>query len=210
MQALLDDYVRAAGLATDLVNTSPGVWHGEDQLTDLADLTAFLAEHDVDGSPTEADLADVHAVRTRLRAVVDLRDHDAITDAASTLTEAAAGGLGLVGRQWRVVARTDASIADRLALVCGVGVLGTLRALGPERFRDCASPTCSGVFVDTSRPGRRRYCMPDLCGNRANVAAYRERRRAARDQPERRSVPPRSAAARTATSTGTTPAGGTR
>lgn len=163
----------------------------------------------MDGSPTEADLADVHAVRTRLRAVVDLRDHDAITDAASTLTEAAAGGWAW----WDASGASSPAPTPRSPTGSPSSAESASSgpcALGPERFRDCASPTCSGVFVDTSRPGRRRYCMPDLCGNRANVAAYRERRRAARDQPERRSVPPRSAAARTATSTGTTPAGGTR
>jgi len=72
----------------------------------------------------------------------------------------------------RVVARTPVTVSAAL------GLLGVLRALDAHRFRACASPTCSGVFVDTSRAGRRRYCMPDLCGNRANVAAHRARGRA--------------------------------
>jgi predicted RNA-binding Zn ribbon-like protein len=38
------------------------------------------------------------------------------------------------------------------------------------------------MFVDTSRAGRRRYCVPEVCGNRVNVANHRARRRAA-DQP---------------------------
>jgi predicted RNA-binding Zn ribbon-like protein len=37
------------------------------------------------------------------------------------------------------------------------------------------------VFIDTTRPGRRRYCMPGLCGNRINVANHRARRAATRD-----------------------------
>jgi predicted RNA-binding Zn ribbon-like protein len=80
--------------------------------------------------------------------------------------------------RWTVAPRPDATLAERLALLAGVGLLGVVRVLDADRFRDCASPTCSGVFVDTSRAGRRRYCMPDLCGNRAHVAAHRERRRA--------------------------------
>jgi predicted RNA-binding Zn ribbon-like protein len=116
-----------------------------------------------------------------VRKVIDLRDPEDIADAASALT-AATSVLTLVADEpgrwsWHAVPRPTASAADRLALFCGVGVLGALRALGPERFRDCASPTCSGAFVDTSRPGRRRYCMPGLCGNRAWVAAYRARHR---------------------------------
>jgi predicted RNA-binding Zn ribbon-like protein len=183
MQAFFDDYVRLAGIATELVNTASGVWHGEDQLPDTAALAAFLDEHGVDGSPGPADVDAVHAVRTDLRAVLDARDADAITEAASTLVARGLGTVDLVPDarghlQWCARPRPDADLADRLALLGGVGVLGALRALGPERFRDCASDTCSGVFIDTTRPGRRRYCMPDLCGNRANVAAYRARKRA--------------------------------
>lgn len=194
MQALLEDYVGGAGLATDLVNTSPGVWHGEDQLTDVATLVTFLAEHEIaehdltDGALSESDLDAVRTLRKRLRTVVDLRDPEAIADTASALT-AATGVLTLVADEaerwtWRAVPRPRAAPADRLALLCAVGVLGALRALGPERFRDCASPTCTGAFIDTSRSGRRRYCMPGLCGNRAWVAAYRARTRLAEDGEE--------------------------
>jgi len=182
MQASFDDYVRLAGLATELVNTAHEVWHGEDQLPDAGALTAFLAEHGISAAPATGDLDAVRDLRTRLREVLDARDAEAIEHRASELV---ARGLGTVGlapdaqgrQQWCARPRPDAGLADRLALLGGLGVLGALRTLGPERFRDCASDTCSGVFIDTTRPGRRRYCMPDLCGNRANVAAYRARRR---------------------------------
>lgn len=186
MQPLFDNYVAAAGLATDLVNTAPGVWHGDDQLPDLAALVAFLDEHGLtDPRPAPADLPAVHDARARLRAVLDRRDADGLAAGASDLVARGLGTIGLEpderGRpQWCAHPRPGAGLADRLALLAGIGVLGALRALGPERFRDCASDTCSGVFIDTSRPGRRRYCMPDLCGNRANVAAYRARQRARR------------------------------
>ncbi|WP_433785213.1 CGNR zinc finger domain-containing protein [Actinomycetospora sp. CA-101289] len=179
----MDDYVRLAGLATELVNTAPGVWHGEDQLADTADLRAFLAEHGVDAEPAASDLDAVRELRTRLREVLDARDAETIASGASELVARGLGTVGLAAdarghQQWCARPRPDADLADRLALLGGLGVLGALRTLGPERFRDCASDTCSGVFIDTTRPGRRRYCMPDLCGNRANVAAYRARRRA--------------------------------
>ncbi|WP_285658584.1 CGNR zinc finger domain-containing protein [Actinomycetospora sp. NBRC 106375] len=172
-----------AGLATELVNTGPGVWHGDDQLPDVAALRAFLDEHGVAAAPTTGDLTAVRDLRSRLRAVLDLRDAASLADGAADLVAPGLGTVGLVpderGRpQWSARPRPDAGLADRLALLAGVGVLGALRTLGPERFRDCASDTCSGVFIDTSRPGRRRYCMPDLCGNRANVAAYRARQKA--------------------------------
>jgi predicted RNA-binding Zn ribbon-like protein len=46
------------------------------------------------------------------------------------------------------------------------------------RIRDCADPTCSLMFIDHSRPGRRRWCSMERCGNRAKTAGYRKRRRA--------------------------------
>jgi predicted RNA-binding Zn ribbon-like protein len=44
------------------------------------------------------------------------------------------------------------------------------------RVRECAAPDCALLFVDTSRPGRRRWCSMDACGNRIKTAAYRRRR----------------------------------
>ncbi|MGW4664905.1 CGNR zinc finger domain-containing protein [Streptosporangium sandarakinum] len=34
------------------------------------------------------------------------------------------------------------------------------------RIRECASDNCPLVFVDTSRPGARRWCAMERCGNR--------------------------------------------
>jgi predicted RNA-binding Zn ribbon-like protein len=46
------------------------------------------------------------------------------------------------------------------------------------RVRECAAPDCALLFVDTSRPGRRRWCSMAACGNRTKTAAYRRRRAA--------------------------------
>jgi predicted RNA-binding Zn ribbon-like protein len=45
------------------------------------------------------------------------------------------------------------------------------------RLQRCAAQGCSDVFVDRSRARGRRYCDMRTCGNRTNVAAYRERQR---------------------------------
>jgi predicted RNA-binding Zn ribbon-like protein len=48
--------------------------------------------------------------------------------------------------------------------------------LGPRRSRIRVCPECRMVFVDTSRPGMRRWCSSDSgCGNRAKVRAFRSR-----------------------------------
>ncbi|WAP56117.1 CGNR zinc finger domain-containing protein [Streptomyces sp. S465] len=44
------------------------------------------------------------------------------------------------------------------------------------RVRECAADDCYLVFVDTSRPGRRRWCAMERCGNRHKVRALRARR----------------------------------
>jgi len=53
------------------------------------------------------------------------------------------------------------------------------------RIRICAAPDCALLFVDASRPGRRRWCSMEWCGNRAKTRAYR--RRDDRGAPERSS-----------------------
>jgi len=45
-----------------------------------------------------------------------------------------------------------------------------------SRVRQCASPDCSLVFFDDSRPGRRRWCSAGRCGDRARARAYRARK----------------------------------
>lgn len=48
---------------------------------------------------------------------------------------------------------------------------GPLRA----RVRECAAQDCALLFVDTSRPGRRRWCSMARCGNIAKTRTYRGR-----------------------------------
>lgn len=43
------------------------------------------------------------------------------------------------------------------------------------RLRQCSADNCRLLFVDTSRPGNRRWCSMQRCGNRAKVAAHRTR-----------------------------------
>jgi predicted RNA-binding Zn ribbon-like protein len=44
------------------------------------------------------------------------------------------------------------------------------------RIRECASDDCPLVFVDSSRPGARRWCAMGRCGNRHKLRALRARR----------------------------------
>jgi predicted RNA-binding Zn ribbon-like protein len=70
---------------------------------------------------------------------------------------------------------TDAPVASTLSLVARDALdLATSPAL-LARVRPCASPTCGALFLDHSRPGTRRWCSMDTCGNRAKKAGLRAR-----------------------------------
>ncbi|QVQ54622.1 CGNR zinc finger domain-containing protein [Spiractinospora alimapuensis] len=71
--------------------------------------------------------------------------------------------------------RTPVSSAQALSTVARDAV--TLMS-GPyaERIRECAATDCALVFVDTSRPGKRRWCSMERCGNRSKIRALRARR----------------------------------
>jgi len=46
--------------------------------------------------------------------------------------------------------------------------------------RECASETCSWLFVDRSRTRRRRWCDMSTCGNRAKARRHYQRRKQTR------------------------------
>ncbi|WP_435836086.1 CGNR zinc finger domain-containing protein [Streptomyces anulatus] len=69
----------------------------------------------------------------------------------------------------------------------GAGLLSTVARDAVElftgafahRIRTCGADGCRLLFVDTSRPGRRRWCSMERCGNRHKVRAHRARLTAA-------------------------------
>ena len=192
MQTPLADYAQGAALATALTNSRPTSRSSGELLTGPSALGRFLTEHLAPPAPTAYttqppahlptvhDLAQVRALRQELYRLIAADDEESlVTGATALLGRAARPTLRRdpTGRwQWHVVTPPEATLAEQLGVVAACGLLGTLRALGHDRFRRCASPGCTGVFVDTSKAGRRRYCMPSLCGNRLNVANHRARR----------------------------------
>ena len=43
-----------------------------------------------------------------------------------------------------------------------------------SRIRTCENPNCGLMFVDASRPGKRRWCLMKRCGNIAKTSQYRK------------------------------------
>jgi len=73
-----------------------------------------------------------------------------------------------------VLLRPGAEVESALAAVAADAV--DLLATRDGRLRVCEGPACSLLFHDASRPGRRRWCSTERCGNRVNTTTYRRRR----------------------------------
>jgi predicted RNA-binding Zn ribbon-like protein len=100
-------------------------------------------------------------------------DVDSINDAADH-----AAPLPRLTTAGRIVVATDGDpVRSSLAAVAhdAIDLLGTDHQ---GRLRHCEGAHCSLLFLDDSRPGRRRWCSVEVCGNRANTARYRSRRAA--------------------------------
>ena len=176
-------------LAVDLVNTRTAT---ADLLVTPDDLRAWLARQtDRLGDPDSADRAalgpaDVAAVRDLREHVADalahLRRDDAppaaamegINDAqraAPSIRQISADGPSVTAvpvRTGRPGAPLVAWLAEAAAdLLAGGDV---------ARLRECAADDCVMLFV-AANP-RRRWCTPDICGNRARVARHYRRNKA--------------------------------
>ena len=104
------------------------------------------------GEPARADMRELNrwAARPPLAPVLSMR-----REVAWTADEPAAAALGTLAR-------------DAIDLVSGPFA---------GRVRECARDDCALLFVDMSRPGRRRWCSMGGCGNKTKTAAYRQRHR---------------------------------
>jgi predicted RNA-binding Zn ribbon-like protein len=70
---------------------------------------------------------------------------------------------------------TDQPVSAALATVAR-DAIDLLTGPLAGRFRECAAPNCAFLFVDTSRPGTRRWCAMNRCGNRQHLRDHRSRR----------------------------------
>jgi predicted RNA-binding Zn ribbon-like protein len=166
-------------LVIDFVNTA-GFGPDRDDVPTPAALAAWLSAQELDPAPraTKADWEEALAVREALRdlllahnevetdiaratAVLDEAAQHAglgvrFADGAARIEPAAAGVRGAVGR---ILAEVSVGMAD-----------GTW-----ERLKACRADDCKFAFLDTAKNRSRAWCSMQSCGNRAKVAAYRER-----------------------------------
>ncbi len=145
-------------------------------------VAARLSEQQLEVSA--AELAETHALRAALLRLVQASmgsggvrpgDVDIINAAAGQ--EAPLQLLNL--RDGDLVGREPAPHVRQCLGVIARDAIDLL--IGPHRLllRRCAADNCSGIYVDLSRGGRRKWCTAAGCGNRARVSAHRSQRHTA-------------------------------
>ncbi|HEV7208003.1 MAG TPA: CGNR zinc finger domain-containing protein [Mycobacteriales bacterium] len=168
----------ALAAAADLVNTARGE---VDTLATNKDLNAFVREWGWTGSRTgdAAELAAVQALRPTLALLWEADEHAAVAIVNGLLREAHALPQLVKHDGWDYhvhATSPEAPLAERMAVEAAMAVIDVLRTNQWWRLQMCAGADCADVFVDLSKNRSRRFCST-TCSNRANVAAYRARRR---------------------------------
>lgn len=69
--------------------------------------------------------------------------------------------------------RRDGSITQRLVAELAEDAVRLLASDQPSKIRRCDGPKCRMIFV--AKNSRRRWCLPEICGNRVRVARYYQR-----------------------------------
>jgi predicted RNA-binding Zn ribbon-like protein len=185
--AVAKDFIFFGRLSLDFAQTGDMGWGSRfERLTSLSELGRWLALSPLQLTTVRATARDLQRARV-LRSAI-WRVANALL-ARSTphhedvrLVNRAARETGLVkaldrtatvSRWYRPTVRAALATIARDA----VTVFGD--AASRRRMRRCAHPRCRCVFLDDSRPGRRRWCAANRCGDRARAQAYRRRQRAA-------------------------------
>ena len=111
----------------------------------------------------------------------DLASLNRFSERTSVSLSLVAGAQGLT-RHDRWHAQDPADLALSAAARSAVELLADPAQLA--RLRRCASPSCSMLFVGGDR--RRRFCTPNICGNRDRVARHYRRHHGGADAPSDR------------------------
>jgi predicted RNA-binding Zn ribbon-like protein len=175
----MSNYSQGAVLATDLVNTYD-LFAQEEQLGSLNALADFAADHGFDTqNVTTTDLKQLRTARPTLRSAMDSHNEEEAVTTLNDLLVTAQPKPRLVtspdGEWIFTYADPNAGLAHQILAEATAEVLNEIRNDRLRWFSTCASSTCKDVFVDNSRNHSRRYCTPDVCGNREAQRAHRSR-----------------------------------
>ena len=170
----------ALAAATALVNTLDGE---HELLPDLGSLDEFVRTWGWTGD-RENDNDELRAVRDlrpRLRGLWELDEKGIVQLVNELLGEANALPQLVKHDRWDYhlhATPPQAPLATRMAVEAAMAFVDVVRGKELRRLRICAANDCDNVVVDLSKNRSKRFCEGG-CGNRAAVAAYRARKRAA-------------------------------
>ncbi|WP_289007975.1 CGNR zinc finger domain-containing protein [uncultured Thermomonospora sp.] len=171
-------------LCLELLTTGgPGPFRRHEVLHAPADLAAWAERCRLTPTPqlqiTDSEMADARRLRDALFriALARTRDEPPAPDDLATLNEAAAHppltpAITPDGRRRWATPATGTQLLSTVARDAVDLLTGPLA----DRIRTCAAADCHLIYVDTSRPGRRRWCSMENCGNRHKVRTHRARR----------------------------------
>ncbi|WP_084432964.1 CGNR zinc finger domain-containing protein [Kibdelosporangium aridum] len=135
--------------------------------------TAPVRREDLD--ITESDLAHVtqfrnalwHAAEAMAKGQAPEKSHLEVINGAVGEPPRPQIDVATLQRHWAapITGRQIAAMAAREAI----------DLVGSTRLRQCAGDNCALLFLDTSRPGKRRWCSMERCGNRNKVREFRSR-----------------------------------
>ncbi|MFF5522666.1 CGNR zinc finger domain-containing protein [Streptomyces coeruleorubidus] len=171
-------------LCLELLTTGgPGEFARYEVLHEPADLVAWTTRSrladGLDITITEDELERVRTLRDAVFPLAADRAHGRPLRAAHLdVVNAAAAGPPLVARIEPGGTRAWAPGATGAHLLSTIARDAIELFTGPyaHRVRECGAHNCYLLFVDTSRPGRRRWCAMEHCGNREKARAHRSRR----------------------------------
>lgn len=170
-------------LCMELLTTGgPGVFARHESLHEPADLVRWTDRSrlppGLEPAVTQSELESARTLRNALFLMAADRAHDRPLSAHHlTVVNTAAAEPPLVARIAPDGTRTWAPSATGTQLLSTIARDAVDLFTGPHaaRIRECAAHDCYLLFVDTSRPGRRRWCAMEHCGNRHKVRAHRAR-----------------------------------
>ena len=171
-----DDTERGLAFAVALVNSAY-----DEKLKDVAALDAFVREWKWTGhrARNAAELKEVQALRVRLRKIWDADEDEVVRIVNALLREAQALPQLVKHDDWGYhlhATPSHAPLATRMAVEAAMAFMDVVRAGELPRLRKCEASDCRDVVIDLSKNHSKRFC-DNGCGNRAAVAAYRERKR---------------------------------
>jgi len=187
-------------LALDFLNTRPVLAEGPKELLPDADaLVRWLVASGVltpqkgralsrkwrDTPQASVFLRQLLKFRERLRAVVirqeaGLSVSDAFVTEINSLLKHHPSIIALKreGKKLELEAASEPEKPNDVWALIAIAVADLLSDVLPGRLRKCEA--CIVHFLDTSKKGSRRWCSMNMCGNKIKVAAYQQRKRAAR------------------------------